>query len=163
MTAEALVHRRVIQPLGLRCTGYAPKTLPCDANRAHGHAGDQPKFIPRGNPTPDWQFTDLIRASAGLHSNARDLLIVAAAHLQQPRTRLNAVLADNTRVRVHRAGKTDAAIAWIADTIDGRTITYQIGLVAGFTSYIGLDIASGTVAMMFYPYQSLMPLMQKGP
>ena len=92
---EASVEQRVIRPLGLRCTGYTPENLPCYATRAHGYAGDQPKFIPRGDPTPDWQFTDLMRASAGLHSTARDLLTMAAAHMNGADTQLHAALAGN--------------------------------------------------------------------
>jgi CubicO group peptidase (beta-lactamase class C family) len=147
MQAEALVDQQVIQPLGLRCTGYVPEVLPCFANRAHGYAGDQPKFIRRGDPTPDWEFTDVIRASAGLHSTARDLLTFAAAHLRGADTRFDAVLADNTRVRVPRAHRA-ADIAWVTDTIGGRQITYQVGFVAGYVSYLGLDIANRTAVVL---------------
>ena len=35
-----------------------------------------------------------------------------------------------------------------ARKLDDRTITYQVGLVAGYTSYIGLDIANRTVVVI---------------
>lgn len=145
-TVVDLVEQRVIHPLGLRCTSYRPEQLPCFSQRAFGYAGDQPKFIHRGQPTPDWQFTELMQASAGLYSNARDLLGFAAAHFHGG-TRLHAVLADNTRVR-SPAPINAAAVAWIVDTVDGVPIAYQVGFVAGFTSYIGLDMRHRTAVVM---------------
>jgi CubicO group peptidase (beta-lactamase class C family) len=144
---ETSVEQRVIWPLGLRCTGYKPENLPCYATRAHGHAGDQPKFIRRGNPTPDWQFSDLMRASAGLHSTARDLLTMASAHMNSADTQLHAALAGNARGRPVGSGKM-AMVAWSSKKLAGRTIAYQVGLVAGYTSYIGMDIANRTAVVI---------------
>ena len=144
---EASIERHVIRPLGLRCTGYEPEKLPCYATRAHGYAGDQPKFIPRGNPTPDWQFTDLMRASAGLHSTARDLLTMASAHMNGADTQLHVALADNARGRPVGSSKT-ATVAWSSKRLNDRTIAYQVGLVAGYTSYVGLDIANRTAVVI---------------
>jgi CubicO group peptidase (beta-lactamase class C family) len=144
---EASVEQRVIRPLGLRCTGYAPENLPCYATRAHGYAGDQPKFIPRGDPTPDWQFNDLMRASAGLHSTARDLLTMAAAHMNGADTQLHAALAGNATGRPVGGSKT-ATVAWSSQKLDDRTIAYQVGLVGGYASYIGLDIANRTAVVI---------------
>jgi CubicO group peptidase (beta-lactamase class C family) len=146
-SAEASVEQSVIRPLGLGCTGYEPEKLPCYATRAHGYAGDQPKFIPRGNATPDWQFNDLMRASAGLHSTARDLLTMASAHMNGADTQLHAALAGNARGRPVGSGRT-ATVAWTSKKLNDRTITYQVGLVAGYTSYIGLDIANRTAVVV---------------
>ena len=126
------MEQRVIRPLGLGCTGYEPERLPCYATRAHGYAGDQPKFIPRGIATPDWQFNDVMRASAGLHSTARDLLTMASAHMNGADTQLHAALAGNARGRPVSSSKT-ATVAWTSKKLDDRTITYQVGLVAGYT------------------------------
>jgi CubicO group peptidase (beta-lactamase class C family) len=146
LSAEALVERQVVQPLGLRCTAYVPEALPCYAKRAHGYAGDQPRFIRRGDPTPNWQFTDVMRASAGLWSNARELLTMARAHLKGADSRFNAALAGNTLARGSPAHR--AAVAWLIDNAAGREITYQVGFVAGYASYIGLDIANGTAVVL---------------
>ena len=145
--AEASVEQRVIRPLGLGCTGYEPEKLPCYATRAHGYAGDQPKFIPRGSATPDWQFNDVMRASAGLHSTARDLLTVASAHMNGADTQLHAALVGNARGRPVGSSKT-ATVAWSSKKLGDRTITYQVGLVAGYTSYVGLDIANRTAVVI---------------
>jgi hypothetical protein len=44
--------------------------------------------------------------------------------------------------------KKAGAVAWIVDDIDGQPITYVIGLVAGYTSYLGLDVAHRTAVVV---------------
>lgn len=122
----------------MKCTGFIPEELACNLKRAHGYAGDQPKFITRGDPTPDWYFTHFMQGAAGVYSNAHDLLIFAAAHLKGNKTRFNTTLADTLKIRVPRAERA-AAIGWVVDMIEGEPIAYQIGIVAGYTSYIGID------------------------
>ncbi|MEI7429615.1 MAG: serine hydrolase domain-containing protein [Betaproteobacteria bacterium] len=147
LSVDELLARKLVAPLGLKCTGYAPEKLPCALLRAHGHAGDQPKFIRRGTAVPDWQFTRFMRGSAGGHSNARDLLNFAAAHLKGRETPFNAALNDALKIRFNRPNEA-AAVAWIVDEIDGQRITYQIGLVAGYTSYIGMDAERKTAVVV---------------
>ncbi|MBC7860453.1 MAG: beta-lactamase family protein, partial [Burkholderiaceae bacterium] len=79
---DRLVREKILEPLQLTHTGYAPEQLPGYAARAQGQAGDQPKFIRRGEPVPDWRFSDVMVGSAALYSSANDLLGVAAAHLR---------------------------------------------------------------------------------
>lgn len=146
-SVDALLATRLAKPLGLSHTGYAPELLPGYAERAHGYAGDQPKFIRRGQPVPDWRFTSLMRGSAALYSSARDLLKFARPFLSANQTHFDAVLADTARVRFPRPREA-AGIAWISDEVDGLAITYQIGLVAGYTSYIGLDREHGTAVVV---------------
>jgi hypothetical protein len=88
-----------------------------------------------------------MRASAGLHSTARDLLTMASAHMNGTDTQLHAALAGNARGRPVSSSKT-ATVAWTSKKLDDRTITYQVGLVAGYTSYIGLDIANRTAVVI---------------
>jgi len=147
LSVEELLQRRIVAPLGLLCTGYSAAALPCYAGRAQGHAGDQPKFIGRGKVVPDWQFTKFMRGSAGLHSNARDLLAFARAHLRGDQSRFNALLADTLRIRVERPQEA-AAVAWIADEIGSQRVVYQIGLVAGYSSYIGVDVEQRTAVVV---------------
>jgi len=147
LSIDELLHQKIVKPLGLKCTGYDPEVLPCYTERAHGYAGDEPKFIPRGDPTPEWEFTHFLRGSAALHSNARDLLRFAAAHIGDPKSRLNAALASNMNIIYPRA-KEAAARAWVVDDIDGEPITYQIGIVAGYTSYLGIDSKHKTAVVI---------------
>jgi CubicO group peptidase (beta-lactamase class C family) len=146
-TVDALLAQEITGPLGLRCTGYDAEQLPCYANRAHGYAGDQPKFIARGESVPDWHFTHFMRGSAALSSTARDLLTFAAAHIQNQGRPLNATLADDMQVRFPRP-KEAAALAWVVDDVQGEPIAYQIGLVAGYTGYLGVDAAHKTAVVI---------------
>lgn len=146
-SVDALLQEKVTRPLALSCTGYAPESLPCHTNRAYGYAGDQPKFIARGNPTPDWEFTNFMRGSAALHSTARDLLSFAAAHINGKQVKLYNVLSNNLHVRAAQS-KGAPALAWVADTISDNIITFQIGIVAGYTSYIGIDTKHNTAVVI---------------
>ena len=137
-TLDTLLQQDIVAPLGLTETGYVPEDLPGYAARAHGYAGDQPKFIRRGEPVPDWTFTPLMKGSAALYSSARDLLIFARAHFAGPATPLGRAMADTLRVRLPLP-RESAAIAWEDDDIDGEEISYILGVVAGYTSYLGLD------------------------
>lgn len=138
LTLDALLQRDIVAPLGLTETGYVPEDLPGYALRAHGYAGDQPKFIRRGAPVPDWTFTPLMRGSAALYSSARDLLIFARAHFAAPATPLGRAMIDTLRVRLLRP-RESVAIDWTVDNVDGEEISYVLGVVAGYTSYLGLD------------------------
>ena len=146
LSIDTLLAQKMVNPLGMSCTGYDPEILPCNTIRAHGYAGDQPKLIKRGDPTPDWEFTHLMRGSAALHSTARDLLKFAAAHIDDNNHR-DRVLARNMDV-VYPRTKEAAAKAWIVDDLEGEPLTYQIGIVAGYTSYIGIDNARKTAVVV---------------
>lgn len=139
LTLDTLLQRDIVAPLGLTETGYDPEELPGYAVRAHGYAGDEPKFIRRGAPVPDWTFTPLMKGSAALYSSARDLLIFARAHFAPPTTPLARAMADTLRVRLSRP-RESSAIAWTVDHVDGEKIAYILGVVAGYSSYVGLDV-----------------------
>jgi CubicO group peptidase (beta-lactamase class C family) len=144
---DALLQQDIVAPLGLTETGYVPEALPGYATRARGTAGDQPKFIRRGTPVPDWNFTPLMRGSGGLYSSARDLLIFARAHFVGTDTPLGRAMVDTLRVRL--AGPHEsAAIAWTVDDIGGQEIAAMLGVVAGYTSYLGLDLRHRTAIVV---------------
>ena len=147
LSLDALLAERITGPLGLAHTGYVPEALPGYSERARGHAGDQPKFIRRGESVPDWTFTDIMRGSAALHSTARDLLTYAKAHVNPDGSSLSAALADTMRVRYPRPFEA-AGIAWIVDEVGDITIRYQIGIVAGYSSYLGINTANGTAVVI---------------
>ena len=145
---DELAAERILGPLQLSNTSYQPQQLAGYAERARGHAGDQPKFIRRGRPVPDWQFSDILHGSAALYSNADDLLDYAAAHLHSSGdAQRDAALRDSLRVRLERPREAPA-IAWIVDTIHGQQLTYQVGLVAGYSSYLGLDSRHKTAVVV---------------
>jgi CubicO group peptidase (beta-lactamase class C family) len=146
-SVDAMLAERITGPLGLSRTAFAAESLPGYAERAIGHAGDQPKFIARGRQVPDWRFTPILRGSAALYSSARDLLTFAQAHLGHDNSPLGRALADNLRVRYPRSREAVAA-AWFADEVDGLRISYQVGIVAGYTSYLGINQANGTAVVV---------------
>lgn len=141
---DALVQETILRPLALDSTGYRPQQLPGFSTRAHGHVGDQPKFMRRGSEAPDWEFTDVLTGSAALYSTANDLLHYAKINIEgSGNALLDRALQDTLHVRVDRPLEA-AALAWLVDDIDGHKITYQVGFVAGYSSYIGLDVKSRT-------------------
>lgn len=141
---DDLVKETILQPLALDSTTYHPKSLPGFSTRAHGHVGDQPKFMRRGSEAPDWEFTDVLTGSAALYSTANDLLRYAKTNIYgNVDPVLERALRDTLSVRVDRAVEA-AALAWLVDDIDGNKITYQVGFVAGYSSYIGLDLRHRT-------------------
>jgi CubicO group peptidase (beta-lactamase class C family) len=146
LSLDMLLQQEIAKPLGLKNTGYVPEALPGYATRARGYAGDQPKFIRRGTPVPDWQFTDIMQGGTALYSTAEDLLTFAASYLRAGHTRL-AAMTDTLRVRVQRP-KDAAAVAWSFDEFNGEWIAHQIGVVAGYSSYLGLDIEHRTAVVV---------------
>jgi len=145
---DALVHRKIINPLELACTGYTLEELPGYDTRARGHAGDQPKFIRQGCPVPDWKFTNVMAGGSALYSNAGDLLTYANAYLRgSGDARIDRVLKDMLTVRFERPERA-AAIAWSIDTISGRKIIYQIGVVGGYACYLGMEPNNQTAVVV---------------
>lgn len=145
---EDLLQEYMTAPLGLKNTGYAPEKLPAIAGRARGYTGDQPKYRRRGRPTPDWEFTDIMRGSAGLYSNAEDLLTYASAHLRPAASQaLDAALRDTLVVRFPALNPVPA-IAWSVDDAKGLKITRQIGFVGGYSTYLGLDLKNRTAVVV---------------
>lgn len=72
-----------------------------------------------------------------MYSSASDLLSFARAYIDAPPV-MAAALDDTLRIRFPRQ-KEAAAIAWVADSINDYEIFYQTGMIAGYTSFIGLD------------------------
>lgn len=147
-TVDRLTTENILVPLGLTHTSYDAQRLPGYAQRAVGHAGDQPKFIRRGQPVPDWQFSSYMIGAAGLYTDADDLLRYAQAHFEPTGSAaLDQALKDSLTVRFARS-KEAAAIAWVVDDVGGQQITYQVGFIGGYSSYIGLDLRHKTAVVV---------------
>ena len=144
---DTLLAERITEPLKLSNTVFNPEDLPAWSERAYGHAGDHPMFIRRGQLVPDWRFNKILRGSAALYSNARDLITYAAAHLRDDASLLSVALKDTLRVR-HSQPQRGAAVAWLTDDVGGVRITYQVGIVAGYSGYVGIDIEHQTAVVV---------------
>jgi CubicO group peptidase (beta-lactamase class C family) len=140
------MQQKILLPLKLKNTGYDQEKIPPQLVRAHGYAGNQPKFIRRGKAVPDWTFTEIIRGGAAMYSDADDLLSFAEAHLNSD-IPLNAILADTLNIRFP-GREISHGIAWNIEDIDDQRITYQVGLVAGYTAYLGLDTKQHTAVVV---------------
>lgn len=137
--ADQLVQSLIFDPLGMHNSSFTPQKLKSYPLRAIGHAGSQPKFIPRGQVVPDWQFTGNMLGAGGLYTDTADLLTFAAAHLANTGdATLDKAIHDTMQVYYPR-DKEAANIAWVTDTYGEQSITYQVGYIGGYSSYIGID------------------------
>ncbi|MDY4316105.1 serine hydrolase domain-containing protein [Pectobacterium actinidiae] len=136
---DRLVNETIIEPLRLENTSFTPQKLTRFPYRAIGHAGDQPKFILRGKPIPDWHFSSNMVGAASLYTSANDLLKFARAHIYPTGYyALDEAINDSMKT-YHNRTKQAANIAWITDEVGTQHITYQVGYIGGYSSYIGLD------------------------
>ncbi|MCL1915286.1 MAG: beta-lactamase family protein [Desulfovibrionaceae bacterium] len=134
---DSLLGEIILQSLYLTRTGYRLEEMPDITNKASGYAGDQPKFIRRGQPVPDWSMTEAMKGSASMYSSARDLLTLAKAYIDEP-LNLKTAINDTLYVRLPRPREA-YAIAWTADSFNGYEIYYMTGVIAGYTSFIGIN------------------------
>ena len=145
---QTLASQLIFTPLKMSQSSFVPETLPGYPLRALGHAGDQPKFIRRGSLTPDWHFRGNMVAAASLYSNARDLSAYLRAHLDatDDTARGRAFMAVNCAW--YQQGTQAQNIAWVTDTIEGQQITYQVGYIGGYASFIGYDKRNGNAIVV---------------
>ncbi|WP_308546479.1 serine hydrolase domain-containing protein [uncultured Pantoea sp.] len=145
---QSLASTLIFTPLQMTHSSFRPETLAGYPLRALGHAGDQPKFIARGALTPDWHFHGNMVAAASLYSNARDLIAYLRAHLSATGDRS----LDQAFAAVNRAwyqqGSQAQNIAWVTDRVAGEQITYQVGYIGGYASFIGYDKARGNAIVV---------------
>ena len=145
---QTLASRLIFTPLQMTHSSFRPETLAGYPLRALGHAGDQPKFIRRGALTPDWHFHGNMVAAASLYSNARDLIAYLRAHLSATgEPSLDQAFAAVNRT-LYQQGAQAQNIAWVTDRVAGQQITYQVGYIGGYASFIGYDKASGNAIVV---------------
>lgn len=136
---ETLSAQKIFQPLEMDNASFDPESLRAFPQRALGHAGDQPKFIARGALTPDWQFSNNMVGAASLYSDARDLIEYTRAHFSATGNAALDKAFTDVAVDYFPRKKEAANIAWITDTYGQQKITYQVGYIGGYSSYIGFD------------------------
>ena len=145
---QSLASRYIFQPLQMANSSFTPQTLKGYSQRALGHAGDQPKFIPRGQLTPDWHFSNNMVAAASLYSNAEDLAAYARYHVATTDNRLlDSVFAEVSETDIQRPDGVQG-IAWTTDFIGLEKITYQVGYIGGYSSFIGFDKQKGNAVVV---------------
>ena len=136
---QQLSYDFIFRTLKMGSTSFHGPTLKAYPYRAIGHAGDQPKFIRRGKVVPDWYFTNNMVAAANLYSNVDDLLKYLRAHITDSEpSELNSAIRVSEKIYFPRNIEA-ANIAWVTDHKDNQVITYQVGYIGGYSSYIGFD------------------------
>ena len=129
-------------------SSFTPQKLKGYPQRALGHAGDQPKFIPRGQLTPDWHFSNNMVAAASLYSNAEDLAAYARYHVSTTHNPLLDSVFDEVRNTDIQRPDGVQGIAWTTDFIGLEKITYQVGYIGGYSSFIGYDKEKGNAVVV---------------
>lgn len=136
---QQLAYDFIFDSLKMGNTSFYGSKLKAYPYRAIGHAGDQPKFIRRGEVVPDWSFNKNMVAAASLYSNVDDLLKYLRAHIDDSQPgELSAAIQVTEKVYYPRQIEA-ANIAWVTDTKSNQKMTYQVGYIGGYSSYIGFD------------------------
>lgn len=117
---ESLLAVNILDPIGMAHTGFDPDKIP--GNRMSGHAGDQPKFIPRGTPVEDWIMNPFMRGTGGMYSTPRDLLAYAEYSLSPAAS----------QAAMYQ-------VAWHPDPLGNPNVHYQYGVNSGHTTFVGID------------------------
>lgn len=141
MSIDALVERELVEPLGLRSTTFDPSRIDPSQVRAAGHAGDQPKFIRRGRPTPDWRMNDFMRGTGGVYSTTEDLLQYLDAHFADDPSPMHRALEATLRADPTR-------VAWLPAEPGNDALVFQFGVIAGYSAYLGLDTQRGIAVVV---------------
>lgn len=134
-----LLEENITRPLHLRDTTFVLNEEQ-KSRLAIGHAGGQPRFMRRGHPINPWDMGEIMRPSGCLYSTVNDLMIFAKASLGMLDHPLAPALASTQRIQLSRPTE-DVALGWLINYVgqDRLKVTYKQGVVAGYSSYIGMD------------------------
>lgn len=148
-TIPEMAQQSIFTPLKMMHTGYVPEKLPGYILRARGHAGDQPKFVARGEVVPEWRFSHDMVGAASMWSTGNDLLRYLEAHLSGTgNAQLDLAFADAMTLRRFQNDDDAAALGWLGYSAYGQTLLYQSGFIGGYSSYIGLDKRHGNAIVV---------------
>lgn len=130
---ETLAESRLLQPLGMRMTGFVLSTT-MRPWMTVGHNGDEP-VTPRG--------MKVFSSSGGLMSNMDDMLTYLALNLGAPDTAIKRAMKD-----AHRAvadvpvPNMKMGLGWGILARDQQTILMNAGGSSGYSSFIAFDPAA---------------------
>jgi CubicO group peptidase (beta-lactamase class C family) len=87
-------------------------------------------------------------AAASLYSNAEDLATYARYHVSTTNNRLlDSVFNEVSNTDIQRPDGLQG-IAWATDFIEQEKITYQVGYIGGYSSFIGFDKEKGNAVVV---------------
>jgi CubicO group peptidase (beta-lactamase class C family) len=140
MSYEALVHARILEPLGMRDTAIT-LTPSMKSRLAVGHAESQrTSQNPYGlTAVANWDIPTLAGGGA-LRSTVNEMLTFLAANLGYIKTPLAGAMADQiaTRRPSDNSGF-EVGYGWRIQNRFGSTIVWHGGATGGYRSYIGFD------------------------
>ena len=140
-TVAKLIDEKICRPLRLKDTAFVLSTAQ-KARLVSGHAGDQPWLLRRHTPLAPWDMGEFMSGSGALYSTPADLLVFAKSTLALVNSPVDPISRRRKRFPI-RTSEDAALLGWRTDHFDnGRVaIAYKVGLVAGYESYVGLDLA----------------------
>lgn len=136
---KTLIEQRILQPLGMRMTGYQ-REGELAAWLARGRH-------PNGDQAPYWDASEGIAGAGGLRSNIDDMLIYLRAQLSPPDNDLGRAIRMTHQVQ-HRFPQFAAGITWPIRSADGRTVFTHSGGTGGFNTLIAFDPERRTGVVM---------------
>jgi hypothetical protein len=83
-----------------------------------------------------------------MYSTARDLLLLAKAHTEIP-AHLRAAIHATLHARIPKDGD-GYSMSWKTEDIEGDTIYYISGVIAGYTGFVGLDLRQKQAVVMLH-------------
>ncbi|HST57330.1 MAG TPA: serine hydrolase [Longimicrobium sp.] len=130
-SVKELIRDRIVQPLGMRMTGYERE-------------GEMAAWLakgrhPSGRQAPYWDASEAIAGAGGLRSTVDDMLLYLRAQLSPPDNDLGRAI--RTAQQVQHTFSTGQAIGlnWSVRKAGGRKVISHNGGTGGFNTYIGFD------------------------
>jgi len=108
---------------------------------AIGYVGEYPIFIKRNTPLENWSFSKMMVGTGGGYSTVLDLLKLTKAHLQLSNTPFDKIFQKSHQVYT-KDKELSYTLGWQVKYIKryDMNIHYKYGVVAGFSSYIGMNL-----------------------
>ena len=139
MSYEALVRKRVLEPLGMAMTGVTTEGDLRDW-MTEGHDA-------AGNVMPPWQMPALAGAGA-LRSNAEDMLTFLAANIGPPESSLERAMRFTHEIQEQLDPRSGIGLAWRVERVGEVTMLFHTGGTAGFQTFVGFDPERGVGAVV---------------
>ncbi len=136
-----LVEDRILRPLGMNGSGFAPEGE-VGRRMTQGHRA--------GKPVPPWHATEAFAGAGALRSNAVDMLRFLEANLGDPDSDLERAMRSAHRVR--RPFRSEQGISvglgWRTVEIGDRSIIEHGGSTGGFSTHLAFDPELGVGYVM---------------
>ena len=145
---EALLRRRVLEPLKMSSTGIALSPI-LKSRQSQPYSS-----VFRLASTPLWDFTDAFAGAGAVRSSADDMLTFLAATVGYVRTPLSRAMARMLAVRREATGSFKMGLGWRIEQLDGTEIVWTGGATYGSRTFAGYDPKSRVGVVVLSNYNS---------